>query len=109
LVVAAISMCLSGCSRSNMLLLGWVEGQVGTHRVEVTDCYRLQVPPPLQTEEEGKAVYYFTPCRDADVIIRDDHLSVNGKFYGRLEPDDPIIVDHGHVLVNGIDASEVFP
>ncbi len=38
------AMLLSACSRSNNLLLGEVEAQVGPHTVRVTDCYRTQAP-----------------------------------------------------------------
>ena len=32
------------CSRSNNLVLGRVEAMVGEHKVEVTDCYRVNPP-----------------------------------------------------------------
>src|SRR5207247_286311 len=74
------------CSKSNNLLLGRVEAAVGGHAVVVTDCYKLSVPPPrkLQDAADGRAAYRFTPCRDADVVIRGEELIVNGKSYGRL-------------------------
>jgi hypothetical protein len=87
---------LCGCSSSTNLLLGRVEATVGRHTVTVTDCYRTSVDPP-QTIEGG---YRFTPCRDADVLIRGDELIVNGQSYGHVNPDDPILVDHGVVSVN---------
>ncbi len=86
----------SACSRSNNLFLGRVEATVGTHQVEVTDCYRMRVPPPEQT---GPAEYRFTPCRDADVVIRGDRLTVNGQPYGSLTPRDSVLVDHGVVSI----------
>jgi hypothetical protein len=67
---------------------------VNTHIVVVTDCYRTTVPPPKQLD---RITYRFTPCRDADVLIRGDELSVNGQSYGRLKPNDGILVDHGVV------------
>jgi len=88
---------LAGCSRSNNLVLGRVEAEVGGHTVVVTDCYRTKVPAPQQVE---RAVYRFTPCRDADVWIRNDELEVNGKIYGRLNPADSVLVDHGIVSIN---------
>jgi hypothetical protein len=88
---------LAGCSRSNNLVLGRVEAEVGGHTVVVTDCYRTDVPPPQHVEA---AVYRFTPCRDADVWIRNGELEVNGKRYGRLSPADSVLVDHGHVSIN---------
>jgi hypothetical protein len=88
---------LTGCSRSNNLLLGRVEARVGTHTVVVTDCYRTSVPPPVKEQE---TVYHFTPCRDADVVIRNEELTVNGTPYGRLHPNDSVVVDHSVVSVN---------
>jgi hypothetical protein len=85
---------LVGCSRSNNLLLGRVEATVGTHTVVVTDCYRTSVPPPQKLD---LTTYRFTPCRDADVLIRGDELSVNSQPYGHLHPNDGILVDHGVV------------
>src|ERR1700687_2209394 len=81
---------LSACSRSNNLFLGRVEATVGTHNVVVTDCYRTSVPPPRQSAktETGELVYRFTPCRDADVLIRGENLIVNGRSYGRLKRND---------------------
>ena len=98
-VVGSLSL---SCSKSNNLLLGRVEATVGGHIVEVTDCYRTSVPPPRQLQDlpDGKHVYQFTPCRDADVLIRGDELIVNGKSYGALKQGDVITVDHGRVLVN---------
>jgi hypothetical protein len=91
-------MCLlMSCSRSNNLLLGRVEATVGTHRVVVTDCYRTSVPPPMKLED---AAYRFTPCRDADVLIRNDDLVVNGQAYGHLKPTDSVLVDHSVVSVD---------
>ena len=87
---------LSGCSSSNNLLLGRVEATVGGHAVVVTDCYRTSVDPP-QSIEGG---YRFTPCRDADVLIRADELVVNGQSYGHVNPSDSVLVDHGVVSVN---------
>jgi hypothetical protein len=91
---------LAGCSRSNNLLLGRVESEVGSHTVVVTDCYRTSVPPPQRLADEGgRPVYRFMPCRDADVVIRGDELVVNGQSYGRLNPSDGVLVDHGVVSI----------
>ena len=93
---------LSGCSRSNNLLLGRVEAKAGAHRVMVTDCYRTRVAPPerLADTAGGEPAYRFTPCRDADVLISGYELFVNGQSYGQIGPNDSILVDHGVVLVN---------
>jgi type II secretory pathway component PulL len=94
LLIAAV--LLSACSPSNNLFLGRVQAQVGSHTVVVTDCYRASVPPQQRL---GDAVYRFTPCRDADVLIRGDELLVNGQSYGRLNPPDAVLVDHGVVSI----------
>ena len=101
IVVACITMQFA-CSRSNNVLLGRVESTVAGHRIEVTDCYRTSVPPPRQLPDlpDGKKVYEFMPCRDADVLIRGDELIVNGSSYGTLKEPDIITVDHGKVLIN---------
>jgi hypothetical protein len=105
--VCAAILC-TACSSSNNLLLGRVEATVDGHTVVVTDCYRTSVPPPQQLANtaDGKSVYRFMPCRDADVIIRGDTLTVNGKRYGRLNRGDAITVDHGKVLVNDHEVNE---
>lgn len=84
------------CSQSNNLLFGEVRATAGTHKVVVTDCYRTSVPLPQKSGDD----YRFTPCRDADVLIHDETLSVNGRTYGHLGPGDSILVDHGTVSVN---------
>jgi hypothetical protein len=92
---------LSACGKSNNLLLGEVEAQVGAHTVRVTDCYRTSVPPPERLEDaNGQASYRFMPCRDADLQIRGVELIVNGRSYGRIKESDSILVDHGVVSVN---------
>jgi hypothetical protein len=96
-LMAAVFFC--ACSRSNDLLFGRVETAVGGHTVVVTDCYRTSVPPPYQFEDLGRAAYRFTPCRDADVLIRGEELTVNGRSYGRLNPADDVLVDHGVVKI----------
>jgi hypothetical protein len=96
-----IAVGLSACGKSNNLLLGEVEAQVGAHTVRVTDCYRTSVPPPERLADvNGQASYRFMPCRDADVQIRGGELSVNGRSYGRIKESDSILVDHGVVSVN---------
>lgn len=66
------------------------------HTVVVTDCYRTSVDAPRRIDANH---YRFTPCRDADVWIRGDELLVNGRSYGKLEPQDDILVDHGVVSI----------
>ncbi len=98
--VAIVVLTLgAGCSRSNNILLGRVQAQVAGHTVIVTDCYRPSVPPPspLAAEADVPAGARFTPCRDADVVIRGDRLTVNGKAYGSLTPTETVVVDHGVV------------
>jgi len=101
-LILAMSLLAGSCSKSNNLLLGRVETTVGEHKVEVTDCYRTAVPRPRQLQDlpDGKHVYQFTPCRDADVLIRGDELIVNSTSYGLLKQDDVVTVDHGRVLIN---------
>lgn len=89
-------LAASACSQSNNLLFGQVQATVGTHSVVVTDCYRTSVPLPQKSGDD----YRFTPCRDADVVIHSETLSVNGRSYGHLDPGDSILVDHGAVSVN---------
>ena len=93
--VVYAAMFATGCSRSNNLLLGRVEATVAGHPVVVTDCYRTSVPPP-QAEPSGAR---FTPCRDADVLIRAGQLTVNGTPYGPLSAGARVVVDHGRVSI----------
>jgi hypothetical protein len=96
----AVAALLSACSQSNNLLLGRVEATVGTHNVVVTDCYRASAPQPRKLADDGgKAVYRYMPCRDADVWIRGEELTVNGKSFGNLDPADGVLVDHGVVSI----------
>src|SRR5215471_2926655 len=93
-------LLIAACSRNNNLLLGRVQATVGTHTVVVTDCYRTSVPEPRRLPDEGgHAVWCYTPCRDADVWIRGEQLTVNGRDYGRLNPADGVLVDHGVVSI----------
>ena len=87
-------LCLIGCSRDNNLFLGEVRATVGGHPVTVTDCYRFKVEAPRTT---GNGTYAFTPCRDAQITIVNEELTVNGRWYGRLQPGDRVLVDHGVV------------
>ena len=95
-VLCAATLFVAGCSRRNNLLLGRVESPVGAHTVVVTDCYRTSAPGPERVEV---AAYHYMPCRDADVWIRGEELTVNGKSYGRLNPGDGVLVDHGVVSI----------
>jgi hypothetical protein len=95
--LCAAMFLLAACSRRNNLLLGRVEAPVGTHTVVVTDCYRTSAPGP---EGVDAADYHYMPCRDAEVWIRGEELTVNGKSYGRLKPGDGVLVDHGVVSVD---------
>jgi hypothetical protein len=95
-IIAALIAGLAGCSKSNNLLLGRVQANVGTHTVVVTDCYRTSAPAP---EQAADGAYHYMPCRDADVWIRGEEVTVNGKAYGRLNPRDGVLVDHGVVSI----------
>jgi hypothetical protein len=100
LIICGLVMTCSACSRPNNLLLGRVEATVGGHTVVVTDCYKTSVPPPEKVGGPGEQSYRFMPCRDADVLIRNDELIVNGRSYGLLKQTDAVTVDHGKVLIN---------
>jgi hypothetical protein len=99
LIIAAACL-LGACSRSNNLLLGEVEAEVGGHTVRVTDCYRSSPPGPERlADANGVAAYRYMPCRDADVRITGAELVVNGQSYGRIGVTDAVLVDHGKVSV----------
>lgn len=102
LTICWLILACSACSRSNNLLLGRVEATVGGHTVVVTDCYRTSVTPPEKLGGPDKQSYHFKPCKDADVLIRNEELIVNGNSYGLLKQADAVTVDHGKVLVNEI-------
>lgn len=96
-------LAVAACGRSNNLLLGRVQAEVGGHRVVVTDCYRIHVPAPrVEQEAGGRSAYHFKPCRDADVLILGNpgaELLVNAHAYGSLQPRDSVMVDHGVVSI----------
>jgi hypothetical protein len=101
ILLITVALTVSSCSRSNNLFLGEVEAQVGQHTVRVTDCYRTSVPPPERLPDvNAQPVYRFVPCRDADVRIQGEELTVNGQSYGRIGETDAVLVDHGKVSVN---------
>jgi len=95
--LSAVLFFGAACSRENNLLMGRVEAQVGTHEVVVTDCYRTSAPGP---ERKASDEYHYMPCRDADIWIKAEELTVNGRAYGHLGPDDRVLVDHGTVSMN---------
>jgi hypothetical protein len=102
--VLMAAAALSSCSSENHLLFGEVEAQVGGHRIQVTDCYRWAVPPPVRLADvNGLPAYQFMPCRDANVELRGNELTVNGRNYGRIGAADTVLVDHGRVVVAGRD------
>ena len=94
-IFCGAAIFLSACSRENNLFLGRVEAHVGTHKIVVTDCYRWSAPGPAQVE----ATYHYMPCKDADVWIKAEELTVNGKSYGALNAGDGVLVDHGVVSI----------
>ena len=94
--IMLLALLTTACTRENNVLFGRVESAVGTHTVVVTDCYRTSAPAPDQV---GAADYHFMPCKDADVWIKADVLTVNGKAYGKLNPGDWVLVDHGVVSI----------
>lgn len=107
LIICGLVVASSACSRSNNLLLGRVEATVNGHTVVVTDCYRTSVTPPEKVGGPSEQSYRFTPCRDADILIRNDELIVNGSSYGLLKQADAVTVDHGKVLINEMAAVPV--
>src|SRR6185369_9407012 len=101
-IICGLVMACSACGRSNNLLLGRVEATVGGHIVVVTDCYKTSSTAPEKVGGPSEQSYRFKPCRDADVLIRNDELIVNGSSYGVLKQADAVTVDHGKVLINEI-------
>lgn len=102
MILVSLIAIATTCSRSNNLLEGRVQAQVGDHVVVVTDCYRTSVPSSEQLDNtpDGQPTYRFAPCRDAVVELRGAELVVNGTSYGGVKPGDAITVDHGRVLIN---------
>ena len=98
--ICGLILACSACSRSNNLLLGRVEATVGGHTVVITDCYKTSSTAPEKVGGPSEQAYRFKPCRDADVLIRNDELTVNGSSYGVLKQADAVTVDHGKVLIN---------
>jgi len=100
-LVPLVAVLLSSCSSSNNLVLGRVQAEVGGHPVVVTDCYRLRAPQPTTVANGagGAATFRYVPCKDAEVIIAEENLTVNGRAYGKLKPNDRVVVDHGRVFV----------
>jgi hypothetical protein len=96
LVLVIALLALTACSKSNNLLLGRVEATVGPHTVVVTDRYRTSPPQPQQI---SAGVYHYMPCRDADIWIRAETLTVNHRDYGPLAPTDSVLVDHSVVSI----------
>ena len=93
----SLALLSAACTKENNVLLGRVERSLGTHLVVVTDCYRTSAPAPQQV---GAAEYHYRPCNDADVWIRTEELTVNGRAYGKLNPGDGVLVDHGVVSID---------
>ena len=100
LICCGLMIACWACSRSNNLVLGRVEATVGSHTVVVTDCYTTSLTAPEKVGGPSEQSYRFMPCRDADVLIRNDELIVNGCSYGLLKQSDAVTVDHGKVLIN---------
>jgi hypothetical protein len=96
LIPAIALLVLAACSKSNNLLLGRVEAPVGPHPVVVTDCYRTNPPQPEKTAAD---TWHYMPCRDADIWIRAEKLTVNNRDYGPLARTDAVLVDHGVVSI----------
>jgi hypothetical protein len=99
---------IAGCSKSNNVLLGRIESRIGTHTVIVTDCYRTSVPSPqtIVDSTDGSIIVHFKPCMDAEIIIHNEQLFVNGISYEKLTPGDTVVLDHGRVLINTHDAQK---
>lgn len=104
------ALIVASCSKSNNVILGRVEAMVGSHVVIVTDCYRTSVPKPERLSDSAgtHVTYRFAPCRDAEVLLHDENLTVNDKSYGHLARGDTILIDHGRVLINDHEARIVF-
>lgn len=85
------------------LQLGRVTAELGGHTVVVNDCLRARVAAvEAETSDVGVASFRFAPCRDAEVLIAGDQLTVNGTFYGALNPASVVLVNHGEVVINGL-------
>ena len=98
--IMLLALLTTACTRENNVLFGRVESAVGTHTVVVTDCYRTSVTLPEKVGGPSDQSYRFMPCRDADILIRNDELIVNGSSYGLLKQADTVTIDHGKVLIN---------
>ncbi len=89
------------------VLMGRTAVEMGGHTVVLNDCHRTHMSgqmPAIEAEssEQGIESYRFTPCPGAEVVIEGDTLSVNGTFYGALNPESVVLVNQGEVVVNGV-------
>lgn len=98
-----------GCARVEGVLLGRVETTIEDHAVVVTDCYRIGGEQKIETVEKSAegVTYKYAPCRDAVILIKRGELIVNNKSYGLLNRHDAVTVDHGKVLINEKEATEI--
>lgn len=103
LVGGLCALLLNMCSGANNPLMGVVQADMAGHTIVVTDCYRLDAPQAeyMPFDGSGPDTWRFAPCRDTEILIDGDQLTVNGVRYGAVAPGDEIVVDHGYVYVNG--------
>ena len=100
------SLALQGCNATmHNALQGRQTAFINGHEIVVTDCYRMskQLPETIKDAPDG-SVHRFNPCKDADISLDHENLTVNGKFYGRLSPGDRVTLDHHKVLINAAEA-----
>ncbi len=99
IVLAAIALSCSACSRDNNVLMGQLETDMGGHHVVVTNCRQFfGAPKPTKFAATS---YRYAPCKDSVVVIQGDTLFVNGLAQGTLAAGDTVIVDQGKVKIHG--------
>jgi hypothetical protein len=108
-VLSLTVIFLQGCNAS---MQNAIEGRqwayINGHEIIVKDCYRTsrQQPETIKDAPDG-SVHRFMPCKDADILLDHEALTVNGKFYGKLKPSDKVMIDHHKVLINEQAVTEI--
>jgi hypothetical protein len=102
----ALSLVSMGAScHGHMSLANHGQDVINGHSVTIKPC--LHSTNETLKDESPENSLHTMKCGETELLINNEELVVNGKSYGKLKEGAPVIVDHGKVLIDSTEATEV--
>ena len=81
------------------------DDKIGGHKISVTPCVNAERQTTSDTAPENSK--HVLKCGNAEVVLENEVLSVNGKSYGKLAEKATIKVENQKVFINNVETQPI--